>query len=172
MATVNEAAAHVFISSTRFKQLIDSGVVERQPPGCYNLDVVREAVFRQLRAVASARGTGIKLADERALLSKRQRELVELKTAKLRGDLVEVEAVAEIIEQNYSVIRERLLAVPWLATDKCVGQDRDAIFEILKRLITETLGELYEPARIILEAGGNPADREEGENPHADHPAA
>jgi hypothetical protein len=76
MATVNEAAA---------QQLVDAGVVERQPPGAYDLDTVREAVFRQLRAVASARGTGIRLADERALLSKRQRELVELKTAQLRG---------------------------------------------------------------------------------------
>jgi hypothetical protein len=156
MATVNEAAAHVFISSTRFKQLIDSGVVERQPPGCYNLDRVRESVFRQLRAVASARGTGIRLADERALLSKRQRELVELRTAQLRGTVVEVEAVAEIIEQNYGVVRERLLAVPWLAADQCAGKDRQVIFDILKKLILETLGELYEPARIILEAGGNP----------------
>jgi hypothetical protein len=156
MATVNEAAAHVFISSTRFKQLIDSGVVERQPPGCYNLDRVRESVFRQLRAVASARGTAIRLADERALLSKRQRELVELKTAQLRGTVVEVEAVAEIIEQNYGVVRERLLAVPWLAADQCAGKDRQVIFDILKKLILETLGELYEPARIILEAGGNP----------------
>ena len=156
MATLAQAAAHLFISPTRFRQLVDSGAIERQPAGAYDLDKVREAAFAQLRAVASARGTSLRLSDERALLSKRQRELVELKTAKLRGAVVEIELVGEAVERNYAVIKEKLFAVPFLAADKCVGQDRNVILETLRGLIVDVLTELYEPARVILEAGGDP----------------
>ncbi|KIU33263.1 hypothetical protein SR39_13505 [Methylobacterium radiotolerans] len=55
MATVGQAAAHVFLAERNFYELLDRGVVERQPPGEYDLDIVREEVFRQLRAAASGR---------------------------------------------------------------------------------------------------------------------
>jgi hypothetical protein len=158
MAWIGEVAAHLFCSATRIKQLIDAGTIVRQPPGAYDLDICRKAVLDQLRATAAARGTGTHLADELALLSRRQRELVELKTAKLRGAVVEIEIVGEIVEERFAIIKERLLALPSVASDRCAGLDRNAIFAILRDHMIEVLNELYEPARIIAEAGGNPEE--------------
>jgi hypothetical protein len=43
-----------------------------------------------------------------------------------------------------------------VAADRCAGQDRNTIMAILRDLVIEVLSELYEPARVIIEAGGNP----------------
>ena len=45
MASLSAAAAHVFLSTTRFKELVDIGAITRQAPGKYDLDVVRRETF-------------------------------------------------------------------------------------------------------------------------------
>jgi hypothetical protein len=152
MTTAAEAARHIFISETRFRQLVDAGTIERQPPGQYDLDVVRKAAFEQLRATASARGSSVKLSDERALLAKRQRELTELKIAKARGAVVEIETVGELLENRYAIVRERLFELPHRVADKIEGLRRNDIVAALNQAIIEVLNELYKPARILEEA--------------------
>ena len=45
MASLSAAAAHVFLSTTRFKELVDIGAITRQAPGKYDLDVVQRETF-------------------------------------------------------------------------------------------------------------------------------
>jgi phage terminase Nu1 subunit (DNA packaging protein) len=166
MSTQAECAEHLFISAQRFRDLLDAGVITRQPTDGYDLDDVRREALTHLRALASNRGAGENLSKERALLAKSQRELSELKTRQLAGQLVEVEGVCFQIENRYAVVRECLLSIPGKCADELTRRERHEIVEILRREINEALGELYEPARIIEEAGGVRPDRDsEDETP-------
>jgi hypothetical protein len=60
MASLSAAAAHVFLSTTRFKELVDIGAITRQAPGKYDLDVVRRETFAHLRAERGGHGTALK----------------------------------------------------------------------------------------------------------------
>jgi hypothetical protein len=87
----------------------DAGTIERQRPGQYDLAAVRKAAFEQLRATASARGSSVKLSDERAALARAQRLLAEVKSGQLSGRLVEIERVGEELENRYATVRELLM---------------------------------------------------------------
>jgi phage terminase Nu1 subunit (DNA packaging protein) len=156
MATQSDCAIHFFISLPRLRDLIDTGVITRQQPNCYDLNEVRREVLTNLRAKAAARDGGENLAHERALLAKSQRELAETKAAQLRGAVVEIEEVCFQLENRYALVKERLLSIPGKIADELAHRDRADIVGILRREVVEALDELSTPARIIEEAGGRP----------------
>jgi len=92
LASLSAAAAHVFLSTTRFKEMVDIGAITRQAPGKYDLDVVRRETFAHLRAERGGHGTAA-LSTERAALAREQTLTAQIKNAAARGDLVSLAAM-------------------------------------------------------------------------------
>ena len=70
------------------------------------------------------------------------------------GKLVEIEAVAILVEREYSVVRERLLAIPGKLAAKLVGLDRAEIDAALFAEVSEALNELHDPGDRTDGLGG------------------
>jgi hypothetical protein len=156
MATQSDCAIHLFISLPRLRDLIDTGVITRQPPSEHDLDTVRRECLTHLRARAAARDGDETLAHERMLYSRARRELAEVKAAQLCGAVVEVERVADALENRYVTMRELLLGIPGKLADRLTGRERHDVFEILRQEIHDVLLELASPAEVVTEAGGRP----------------
>jgi phage terminase Nu1 subunit (DNA packaging protein) len=149
------AAAHIDVSTVRFYVLLNKGVIERKTKasGGYNLDEVRRAYVRHLRAIASGHGSGMAdLAKARALLAREQTRLLERKNAVARGELVSVKAVASIVISEFSVIRDRLLGIAGNICDALAHQDRESVFAGIYREVMEVLNELPDPEDVARRA--------------------
>lgn len=73
-----------------------------------------------------------------ALLRRQEYEVAQ-------GKLVEIEAVGTLVEREYSVVRERMLAVPGKMGAKLVGLERAEITAALQAEVSEALNELHDP---------------------------
>jgi phage terminase Nu1 subunit (DNA packaging protein) len=89
---------------------------------------------------------GLDLSAERAKLAAGQTQTAAIKNALARGELVPVRAVADLVEREYSVVRERLQTIPGKAADGLVGRTRVEIEDALIDEINEALNELHDPA--------------------------
>lgn len=159
MATMSAAAAHVFLSTTRFKELVDSGAVTRPATtGAYDLNEVRREMFAHLRSEKGGHG-GAALSSERALLAKEQRESITLKNQISRGDFVPLAIIKALLMVMFAVIRERLLTVPGKLADTLAMRTRDEIEEILRAEMIETLDELHDPTAVPGEGGSEDVSR-------------
>ncbi|WP_131860284.1 hypothetical protein [Bosea sp. BK604] len=76
-------------------------------------------------------------------LARRQMQAFERE----QGRLVDIETVARQVEQEYAVVRERLLAIPGKLAAKLVDRTRSEIEAALLEEITEALDELHDPDR-------------------------
>lgn len=90
------------------------------------------------------------------LLRKRELEISN-------GEWVRVEDVGKTVEREYSVVRERLLAIPGKLAAKLVDRDRTAIELALFEEISEALSELHDPDSSGDPAGAVAAKAEEGQ---------
>lgn len=152
MATANAAAAHIFLSLTRFRELVETGVVTKQASGQYDLDVVRREVFTHLRSLASGHGSGgVGLAVERAALAREQTASVSIKNAISRGDYVSLAVIKKTLMSMFAVFRERVLSIPGKVADACEMRTRDEIEQIMRDELCEALDELHDPTD---DAGG------------------
>ncbi|SFJ68160.1 hypothetical protein [Methylobacterium brachiatum] len=163
MATVGQAAAHVFLAERNFYELLDRGVVERQPAGEYDLEIVREEVIRQLRAAASGREKKPGALDGEFEKARKDKELADrtaLQNAVTRGELVAIEEIGKQVEREYAVVRERLLGISGkLGADLTPEQ-----VARIEAEIRDALEELHDPGDIaerIHQPGG---EAEEGED--------
>ncbi len=115
MATVSDCANHLFISERRFREILDQGIVDRQPAGSYDLDVVREQYITHLREVAAGRSSsadGLDLTKERARLASEQADAQEMKNAASRGELLARGDVHAAVTEAFARVRAKLLALP------------------------------------------------------------
>lgn len=160
MATVGQAAAHVFLAERNFYELLDRGVVERQPAGEYDLDIVREEVIRQLRAAASGREKRPGALDGEFEKARKDKELADrtaLQNAVTRGELVAIEEVGKQVEREYAVVRERLLGIAGkLGSDLTPAQ-----VARIEAEIRDALEELHDPGDIAQRIP-EPDDEAEG----------
>lgn len=74
-------------------------------------------------------------------LARRQMQAFERE----QGKLVDIETVARLVEQEYAVVRERLLAIPGKMAAKLVDRTRSEIEAALQEEVTEALDELHDP---------------------------
>lgn len=146
MATVAEAAAHLFLSERRFYELLDKGVVDRAGPGAYDLDVVREQYIANLQDVAAGRsagGEGLDLTAERARVAKEQADQLEMKNAKERGELLPRDDVHMAVTESFTRVRAKLLALPSKVAPMAFGLGSIAeLKDAITRAINEALAEL------------------------------
>jgi phage terminase Nu1 subunit (DNA packaging protein) len=149
MSTIAEASGHLFLSETRFKQLLDSGVIDRQPANGYCLTTVRRSYVEHLRGIASARGSSTSLAAERTGLAAAQRQIAEMELAAMAGQFVSIEEAGQEIEAEYGNVRQLLLGIPGSIAAQLVGLDRAEIEVALDAKVAEILRELSTADEII-----------------------
>lgn len=150
MATAAQAAKHICLSVSRFRDLIGT-VFERQPSGRYDLTTIREAYCLHAQKVMAGRADdgGKALSERRGRLAEAQTQAVELKTAIMSGEYVSLDAVQRIWESDLIVFRERSLSVPGKCADSLqpfTPKDRGEIEEILRSEIYDMLTDLSDPA--------------------------
>ena len=109
MATIAEVSKHIGVSAKYVNDLINEGVIERQPRGGYDLSVCRDAYIKKLREAAAGRASSgeLDLVGERARLAKEQADAKEMENAVERGDLVYIEDVAKQIENQLTKVRTK-----------------------------------------------------------------
>jgi phage terminase Nu1 subunit (DNA packaging protein) len=76
-----------------------------------------------------------------ALLRKQEFEIEQ-------GELLEIEAVAQEVGREYSIVRERLLSIPGKVSASLAGCDRAVIETKLRDEIAEALAELSAPGNV------------------------
>jgi len=145
MATQAECAEWLRISSRRFRELIDEGVISRADKGDYDVKSVVGEYVDNLREVAAGRGGGIQQAnkaDADARKANAQAEMAELKAAEMRAALVPADEVATTLHEAVTMMKTSLLSIPAKAAARVGAKDvaraeqviRDAVVEALEAL--------------------------------------
>jgi phage terminase Nu1 subunit (DNA packaging protein) len=159
MATAAKAAKHICLSVSRFRDLVDSEVIARQPPGQYDLKAVRESYIPHMQKLAAGRGAdhGAALSTQRARLATAQAQAAEMKNAAFCGDLVSLSAVGKVWDRELSNVRERFLSMPGTQADLLTPftpKDRAEIHNILRDVIYEALNDVADGKTISAEVTG------------------
>ena len=145
MATLQQVAAHLGVSTKTVQDLLANKVIEKQARGEYDLNQCLKAYISRLREMAASRaGNGdLNLTDERARLAKEQADAKEMENAIARGELVYIEDVAKRVEQSLAKVRTRLLAIPTkVAPEAAAADDPKEVQTLIERQIVEALNEL------------------------------
>jgi phage terminase Nu1 subunit (DNA packaging protein) len=159
MATAAKAAKHICLSVSRFRDLVDSGVIARQPPGKYDLTTVRESYIPHMQKLAAGRGAdhGAALSTQRARLATAQAQAAEMKNAAFCGDLVSLSTVGKVWDREIRNVRERFLSIPGTCADRLTPftpQDRGAITGVLRDVVYEALDDVADGKTINAEVTG------------------
>lgn len=150
---VNVGAAELadFFGATTqtVRDLTSKGIVVRVGHGRYMLRASNRAYIAHLRAQAAGRAASDDndgppdLARERALLARTQREGQAMKNAVLRGKLLPVEDVEEVVGAVLDATRAKMQALPSKLAPRCVGLEGLAqARDILTAGVTEAYEEL------------------------------
>jgi phage terminase Nu1 subunit (DNA packaging protein) len=150
MATAVQAAQHIHLSPSRFRDYVAQGVIRRRPSGRYDLDEVREAYCLHAQKVMAGRldEGGKSLSTQRARLATAQAQAAEMKNMAASGQLVSLEAVGRVFDRYVRVFRERCLNVPGSTADSLsphCAEDRIAIEGILRDQMYAALEDIADP---------------------------
>jgi hypothetical protein len=146
MASLDQAAAHCFISSQRFREMLARGVIAKAERGRYDLDKVREQFIRHLSKMAAGRvDSGGRLVEERTRLVAAKRRREERQDALEAGRLVTFAPIQRFIENGLRVTRDRLLSLPGELAYLLAGRPQEEIFVTLDGAVREALEEIASP---------------------------
>ncbi|SIN88687.1 hypothetical protein SAMN05443247_00467 [Bradyrhizobium erythrophlei] len=146
MASLDQAAAHCFISSQRFRELLARGAIAKAERGRYDLDKVREQFIRHLSKMAAGRAdNGSRLVEERTRLVAAKRRREERQDALEAGRLVPIAPIQRFIENGLRVTRDRLLSMPGELSYLLAGCRQEQVFETLDGAVREALEEIASP---------------------------
>ncbi len=146
------------VSDTTVANLTARGVLVRVGRGRYHLRASNRAYIAHLRAQASGRAPSDEddnpdLARERALLARTQREGQAMKNAVLRGTLLPVEDVEEVVGAVLDATRAKMQALPSKLAPRCVGLEGLAqAREVLTAGVTEAYDELSNTPVVVAAA--------------------
>ena len=122
----------------------ERGIAVKTGRGRYLLKASTRNLIEQLRNAASGRGghdAVESLTSERARLAKEQADGHALKNRLARGELIPAADVQERWSDVCSTIRQKMLAVPTLASGEMPAMSRAEI-DVIDRLIRDALTEL------------------------------
>jgi phage terminase Nu1 subunit (DNA packaging protein) len=170
MATIAEAAAHIFCSRSQFDQYLAEGSISRQPSGKYDLDQVRREAFAHLRSVAAGRGgaAGDKLTAERAALTAAKRRREERQDELEAGQLARLAVVRRYLEQMLLGLRNRLLNLPGETAHMLAMRPQAECFEILDDAVRAALEEIADHAGAAARAAAAGVESKNGEGHRRD----
>ena len=148
-ATQKEMSKVLGLTAARINQLIDEGVVTRDPKDSRGGVFVIESIknYYSQRGGGSPDGNAPDLNEERARHEKAKREIAELKLAELQGSVYPAKTVELVMTEMASNLRTQLLGLPAKLAPILEGQKKEAIYTALTKEIEEKLSELsaYSP---------------------------
>lgn len=114
MATIAEAAEHVFCDERTFKRYLDEGHVTRQPRGAYDLGTVRRECFEYSRSGHAGRlqMAGQDRGEAGARKDNAIAERYELEVAQKRGEMIPRPEVLAGMSSSFARVRAKMLALP------------------------------------------------------------
>src|SRR4051795_4561003 len=148
MATIAQAAAHIYCSRSQFDQYLAEGAITRQSSGKYDLDEVRREVLAHLRSVAAGRGgsAGSRLTEERTRLVAAKRRREERQDAIEAGEVVQLHLICRCLEQTLLGMRNRLLNLPGETAYLLALRPQAECYELMNDAVRAALEELADPA--------------------------
>src|SRR5437016_4121220 len=107
MATAVQAAQHIHLSPSRFRDYVAQGVIKRRPSGRYDLDEVREAYCLHAQKVMAGRldEGGKSLATQRARLATAQADAQIMRTGIMAGEFVRLSVLERVTGQVFMAMR-------------------------------------------------------------------
>jgi len=148
MATAAEAANHIFLSISRFRDLVSAGTITRKPSNAYTLDEVREQYCKNAQLVMAGRSAegGKALSTARARLAEAQAQKAEMANAIALGEFIETQLMRRILEGLFATIRENILGLAGKIADNVAQhapeQNRAAVYAIINGECRELLAGL------------------------------
>ena len=133
MVARSTVAAHLDLSTSRLKGLIEAKVIDDAEPGEMDLDAARINYIRHLRSQASGRG-GDSLSRERARLASEQADRAARENKLASAQVIERQDVLTVMTAAFSAIRSRLLGIPTRAAPLVVGLP---VNEVRAKLVEE-----------------------------------
>lgn len=144
------------LTPRRVNQLAEAGVFPRLPRGKYDL---AQCVQAYIATVSNPRD-GVDLAEAKRRKTAAEAELLELRLATERRELVTVDAVADIVAREYSTVRSRLLAMPSKLAVIVAAEDGLAVCHgLIAAEVREALSELSDEAAVDEALAPAPAAR-------------
>jgi hypothetical protein len=153
MASAAVAAKHIFISPTRFRDLVAVGKIKRKPSGRYALDEVREQYITNMQRTLQGRGGadgGATLSKQRARLANAQ--AAEFKNAVAQGAYVSLNIMQRMTETMFTVFREQSLSLAGKIADSLTPftpKDRGEIHEVIRVEVYAMLEDFADPEGVI-----------------------
>jgi len=149
-----EMAALLGISPRAVREWANKGILNKVGKGRYETVSSLHAYIQSLRETAAGHATtsGRTLADEKAELTRIERQTKELRLAQLKGDVLTLEEVAESWTKFAQMVRGSVLSLPSKARSTIphlTAHDG----ETLKRVTRDMLSELARDAAAIVVGG-------------------
>jgi hypothetical protein len=154
-ATAVQAAQHIHLGPSRFRDLVASGVFSHATRGNYSLNKVREEYCSNATKVMAGRAAdgGASLSKQRARLATAQAEKAERANAIEAGEFVAVKGTLDDIDRFvFRPMREIVLNIAGKCSDSVATHselDRGVVFEILMRECRTALTLMSQIGNII-----------------------
>jgi phage terminase Nu1 subunit (DNA packaging protein) len=160
-----EDLARVFqVSTRRLYQLAEKGILPRPRNGRWPL---REATGAYIQHLLSGglekRGAGATGASERARLAAAQRERIELKLAREKGELIPVESYKTELRTVLGFVRDALLGLPKRVAPLLAQKPEHEILPQLEGAVRDALVSLSNGEGLHTSAN-TPAAEDQGED--------
>jgi hypothetical protein len=157
MSTAVQAAEHIFLSVSRFRDLVAIGTITRAPPNGYRLAKVREEYCKNAQAVMQGReadGAG-GLTEQRTRIAAATAVKIETANAVAAGKLCPIADVGHDLGILIQVFHQNLLTMPGKISDSLTPhspKDRGEIMEIVKRETYDYMQAVQTSAKEITAA--------------------
>lgn len=148
IVSVNDLSHICGIGNRQIQNLAKEGVFVREGKGGYLL-VESLKNFIAFRG-GSDEGEGVD--EEKFLEAKAKREIAEIRAALMKGRVVETEAVMYVVGEIFTLVRNRVLALPDRLVPEIVRPDEVvAAKELMGKMVREILSELAVSGDAITE---------------------
>jgi hypothetical protein len=153
MASLDQAAAHCFISSQRFRELLARGAITKAERGRYDLDRVREQFIRHLSKMAAGRNdSGGVLAEARARQAVARAEREERSNVVERGEVANLALIVQYLKNEFLTLRARMLNLPGELAYAVADRPQDEVYHVLDDKIREVLEWIADPDHAAKQA--------------------
>lgn len=143
--TTSELAEILGLSDRRIRQLEQIGIISKLSRGKFHLPAAVQQYISWLRSQADETEEKLDFKREKTLLTRANRQKVELELQIMRGELHRSEDVRRVMNDMLGAFRARCLAIPSKAAPRLVAQtDLAIIQDVLKKEVYEALTELSE----------------------------
>jgi phage terminase Nu1 subunit (DNA packaging protein) len=145
VVSTKEIAEILGFSKRRIGQLEKEGALVKIGHGKYDLKASVQRYIEYIKAQAEKTDEELDLTKEKTLLTRANRQKVELELQIMRGELHRSEDVRRVMNNMLGAFRSRVLAIPSKTAPQLLAQtDLAIVQDIIKKEVYEALQELSE----------------------------